>query len=1690
MNGFTSPRWESAPDLDGYSNTEVIDVSGVTGKAYDVFFNPTGLSGPSLQTGLEQKLSVTVVCNNQSGNSYTDNLTVPVGSSDPAESATLSTPASITWNGFTASWGGQDTAQNGGDVHVVVSGLSHPILGAMLSDQYANGNYGSCWAYGTLASSSPPSGVLSLIQTGETANIAFAPLDTEAGVTLTLRLDLGTYGQEATQFLGGSCDPGLTMANISDTSKTETPGNPNSDFLQADANTFGTIYLSSGTYYMNEQLILNNPVTICPVPGASAILVFSQPQTSTTPNIWSDAIEIRSSHVTLQGFSIQFMGSFLWTTTGGSSTGVINAYNSPIDVTISDMNIQGPTQSLFGQATDPGASIPTSPLLADTFTTNTLGSAWTVLGGTWTEGNGTLSQAADGWDSGVKKVLVSSSTPYPGAAEIEANVRLDSIAGDGRAGVSLDNDSNGNGYNLVFHELSGGLAVQLLNDQRSWSSVAVYTDSNGNPWQLSTYYTFKFVVVPQGNGVDALFGKVWLAGTPEPAQWTIEEIQGPSLSRSPGLPALEGGSSGNGGYATANFQPVNGSTGSLVWAVTPSLFSTVDSTRWQSLQGTWSESNGVLLQSDTSSTANKQVIFPMAGTAPSSMMITAEVTPSMNLGDPKLGASTVGVGLDTDATGNGYELVFFKDGSSLGVELRDGTTAGPASVLDSFGQPLQTGFVYGMQLMVLHEPDGTDSVFGMVWPWFEADGKTVAPVPQHWTLWVGGWSNSPGSPLSGWWLLRRCDRPVQQHSGDRGDDPGLSLINMETAFTGSVTGNTLTGGTLMFSYGQWQITENTDNGAVDGTFVEAAFVFFTGHDRNLSDNTVRQLSPYGKTVRMLGLGNNQTWAADDVISGNTVVDSEGMGTRAGDWGWDQNVGIYDTPNQGEFILFESNDIAFEGSAFDLAGNGRELEIPYGQGVTPSMGDIVSILSGPDAGQWCQIAQVIQSPTSLSDPSYTFLMDSPLPLPSGASYAISIDEGYVNETLGSTTVGQGNTIDIAGSSSNLFSLDGSEFGTRVLNNTFTGNNFYAQSGAQGSLSGPYSPFINPNNPGETSLSWGWTHTPESGIQIDGNTFVDLTTTQAAMAAVDVDHSENTHSNVNRVYETGQMDNNLFVYANSPAGSSVTAIQVGMDAVNSQDASETADPYELSLAVSNNTALVPASFSSQGWGVVISVVAGTVNGLTTAQTISLPAPTAFLLSLPFGSLAPVNLAPNYDQVGLTTDNATATGNLDGGGFSYSANALGSPVINWQGVPFLLGPADQDDVVQALSQTIAVPSADATSLLLIGTAVQGGQSGTFTLHYTDGTTSMVTQEFSDWAYPASNPRESVVATMVYRNDSQNNGFDTRTMDVYGYSFPFLAGKTLQSITLPANADIKILAMDLVGPQSQVDLSSLFNQVGLTSDENTNLGNLDGGGFSYSINALGGYSVALAGTTFNLGPTGQNDVVAANGQTVTLPAGTSTALQILAASVFGPQSGTITVHYADGTSSTFTQSFSDWGGNSSEPGESVVEAMDYRNSTQDGGNGRDARSMFVYGYSFELDTSKQVVSVTLPGNSDIKILAMDLVNQPTLSGLANGSNLAGSTGTTSEASNTGTTTGEPFGASASETTTTANSETTTTANSETTTTQKPPAARKGWPSRPARRKVLPIHRPPQQVRDGRHTIHVAAERGKPAVDAENGIR
>src|SRR5207249_10720577 len=88
--------------------------------------------------------------------------------------------------------------------------------------------------------------------------------------------------------------------------------------------------------------------------------------------------------------------------------------------------------------------------------------------------------------------------------------------------------------------------------------------------------------------------------------------------------------------------------------------------------------------------------------------------------------------------------------------------------------------------------------------------------------------------------------------------------------------------------------------------------------------------------------------------------------------------------------------------------------------------------------------------------------------------------------------------------------------------------------------------------------------------------------------------------------------------------------------------------------------------------------------------------------------------------------------------------------------------------------------------------------------------------------------------------------------------------------------------------------------------------------------------------------------------PAGKFGALKILATGVEGSQkSQTFTVAYVDGTSSTFTQSLSDWYSPGNFSGESMAVTVPYR-LTGDGET--DDGTFHIFGYSFDLDSSKEI--------------------------------------------------------------------------------------------------------------------------------------
>jgi alpha-mannosidase len=175
-------------------------------------------------------------------------------------------------------------------------------------------------------------------------------------------------------------------------------------------------------------------------------------------------------------------------------------------------------------------------------------------------------------------------------------------------------------------------------------------------------------------------------------------------------------------------------------------------------------------------------------------------------------------------------------------------------------------------------------------------------------------------------------------------------------------------------------------------------------------------------------------------------------------------------------------------------------------------------------------------------------------------------------------------------------------------------------------------------------------------------------------------------------------------------------------------------------------------------------------------------------------------------------------------------------------------------------------------------------------------------------------------------------------------------------------------------VDLSSSCNVYGIHADSSKYppQHSADGEGFAYSKEALGSTQL-WDGVVFNIGAGDVPDAVA--GKTVMLPEGKFANLKLLGTGVEGGQESQVfTITYADGTTSSVTQNLSDWYESSGYKGESEAVVTPYRVR---GDGGKDVRTFYLYGYSFDLDSRKAVSSITLPDNEQVLIFAMALLPQ-----------------------------------------------------------------------------------------------------------------
>jgi len=319
----------------------------------------------------------------------------------------------------------------------------------------------------------------------------------------------------------------------------------------------------------------------------------------------------------------------------------------------------------------------------------------------------------------------------------------------------------------------------------------------------------------------------------------------------------------------------------------------------------------------------------------------------------------------------------------------------------------------------------------------------------------------------------------------------------------------------------------------------------------------------------------------------------------------------------------------------------------------------------------------------------------------------------------------------------------------------------------------------------------------------------------------------------------------------------------------------------------------------------------------------------------------------------------------------------------------------LTQTAFVTLAVPFFGLTAAPVAGVSVN--QSGTAT-----GTVTTVPFNNFSGAVSLSAPSglpNGVTATFTTTNATTSTATFTATASatLTGSASPAavtITGTATGVAAQPTGENVFVNPPISGGSGTAVNLSSVYNLSAIytDADESAISAGLDGEGNAYSANLLS-TGLDFNGVQFTYGPPNQPNAIYGTGTAITLPAGTYGTLQLLATGIQGNQaSQTITVTYTDSSTSVFTQSFSDWcshlnGGGcistGDNSGESIAVAMPYRDSS----GGTDGRPFYLYHYSFTLNPSKTVQSVTLPNNPDVVVLAATLTAPPPSYSLSAGS-------------------------------------------------------------------------------------------------------
>lgn len=212
--------------------------------------------------------------------------------------------------------------------------------------------------------------------------------------------------------------------------------------------------------------------------------------------------------------------------------------------------------------------------------------------------------------------------------------------------------------------------------------------------------------------------------------------------------------------------------------------------------------------------------------------------------------------------------------------------------------------------------------------------------------------------------------------------------------------------------------------------------------------------------------------------------------------------------------------------------------------------------------------------------------------------------------------------------------------------------------------------------------------------------------------------------------------------------------------------------------------------------------------------------------FNVAKPVDLNGQFNVNAIVSDGTRpANGGLDGAGYAYSSNLVGT-TISWGGLNFTFGAPNTANGVT--SKTIEVPTGLYTRLKMLGTGSTGMQGNqTIIVNYADGTHSRHTQSFSDWGAlspsvgQSSATNQGHAKSMDYRVGPTGTKHFQSTVSysfldffrlypittnhdwlLYGYDIILDSTKMVTSITLPANRKVVIVAVNLA-PATPVAVS-----------------------------------------------------------------------------------------------------------------------------------------------------------------------------------------------------------------------------------------------------------------------------------------------